>query len=522
MPWMMFLSALLAPERSQAFDLPAALEKSIRGEAGQRKPIGDISSEAPDNSMDPDLYRIGGGDGFQISIKDLPSNEYFPVVNPDGSLYLGDFGEIELGKSTLNEAKNLIRDNMRKALKKNYQVYITLKQVKRVTVTVGGSLPIPGTFQVAGTWRLLDVLKLANHNLPPAMDKFNLRQVTVTNRDSTKAYDLLRFLGGGESAQNPYVYPGDYIDLAPLDRSLTLTGQILGPVKGRIPLVPGEHLSDILPMIDPRASADSTYFLVRKSDGETVKLSRADAGTMLLEDNCVVIIPTSQNYGRQDTVIVTGQMARPGTYPIAWGRTRVSEIMDLAGGPTPAANPKRAFLVRRNKMFGQPSMDGESPGLSRLRQGNPASQVVRPEISASISDLAASGDYAIIDLSKDASSVILEGGDEIHVPRTEHYVYVSGHVRRPGAYPYSGGRSVDGYISLAGGYSPKSDPNNRFVMFHYQGINLIREDSQVREGDIIVVPASVEFKKLTSVYLPLFQALATVMSLALTIFVVSK
>ncbi|HLP41122.1 MAG TPA: SLBB domain-containing protein, partial [Fibrobacteria bacterium] len=505
---------------SVAIDLSAALEKGLFGNAVKGgKPIAEMQSEAPDNSIDPDLYRVGGGDGFQIAIKDLPSNEYFPVVNPDGSLYLGDFGEIVLGKVTLTQAKERIREKMRKALKKNYEVYITLKQVKKAVVTVGGSLPVPGTYTLAGTSRLFDALKQANLGQPPPPAKYDLRNVRVRNGDSTRAYDLLRFLATGDPAHNPYVYPGDYIDLAPLDRSVTVAGHVLGPVRGRIPLVPGETLADLLHLLHPRASADTSKLLIHGQGGSR-EVARSIASGITLRDNDVITVPSVANYGRQDTVLVTGEVVRPGTYAVSWGKTTAAEILELAGGPTHEASPERAFVVRRTKMFrlSMPDPDAQpTQPIAPPRQIHPASGLVRPEIGLSLNELAASNDHALLELGKDPGSMVLEGGDELHVPRSERYVYVSGHVRRPGAYPFSQGASVDEYVDLAGGYSSKADRHNRFLMFAYQDITSLREASEPREGDIIVVPASVEFKRLSGVYLPIFQTVATLLSLTLSI-----
>jgi len=49
---------------------------------------------------------------------------------------------------------------------------------------------------------------------------------------------------------------------------------------------------------------------------------------------------------------------------------------------------------------------------------------------------------------------ILQNGDEIYLTRTNDYIYITGQVNMPGAYPYIPGLTVRDYIGMAGGLSP--------------------------------------------------------------------
>jgi protein involved in polysaccharide export with SLBB domain len=146
-----------------------------------------------------------------------------------------------------------------------------------------------------------------------------------------------------------------------------------------------------------------------------------------------------------------------------------------------------------------------------------SSQAVRPEVSSSLNDMLSTNDYAVIRLSDFRDGAIaLENGDEIHVPRKETLVYVSGSVKTPGGYPFSPGKGVDHYISLAKGYSARADKPNIMVMTHYKGITQLRDAGKVEEGDVIVVPVSTENKRFSTVYLPLIQVILTALSLTIT------
>jgi protein involved in polysaccharide export with SLBB domain len=118
--------------------------------------------------------------------------------------------------------------------------------------------------------------------------------------------------------------------------------------------------------------------------------------------------------------------------------------------------------------------------------------------------------------------VILEEGDELHVPRREHHVYLSGQVRRPGAYRFRQGWKTSDYIKEAGGITSKGDAKNLLVVTQFRQAIQITDKSKVSAGEIIVVPTSIEYKDFTSIYLPMTQVTVSILSLVLSIIAISR
>jgi polysaccharide export outer membrane protein len=89
-----------------------------------------------------------------------------------------------------------------------------------------------------------------------------------------------------------------------------------------------------------------------------------------------------------------------------------------------------------------------------------------------------------------ASQVTLSDGDTIFVPRADT-VFVSGHVRSPGAYPIGKGTTVLQALTLAGGVTERGATNRLKVI---RTANGSREEVKVRlqdvlqPGDTVVVP----------------------------------
>jgi protein involved in polysaccharide export with SLBB domain len=381
-----------------------------------------------------------------------------------------------------------------------------------------------------GNLRLLDAIRMANAGALPSPSQSNFRRVEVRNGDSLRTFDLLRYLSRNDIDENPYVYPGDNIRLRPTDARVFVTGEVMEPVKGGIPLREGETVGDVLDVVHFRSTADSGSILLRKAgEGEGAAsgpLPLAEASGLPLGPNDVIVVGAKGRLRRPDTVQVTGEVVRPGTYVIEPGQTTLADLLAQAGGPTGLGDDGRAFILRSRKKrevmvpFGR--KDGNDAGIPSPLRTTASLQMVRPEVASSVSDLQLSGDFTVLDGPRAAGKGVLQDGDELHLPRRDPFVYVSGNVHKPGAYPYKDGAGAEYYIDLAQGYTSKADSKNMFVLAVYKEAAQVRGASEPRSGDIIVVPAAVEYKRFGSVFLPILQIVPGILSLIVTILVLTN
>ncbi len=469
-----------------------------------------------DNSIDPDAYFIGGGDVFSVRIVELPSIEYTAVVDQNCNVTIPDLGLIKLGRKSLTNAQSAIADFVKSKLKKQYEIYVSLTKGKTAVITVTGGVSNPGTFQVEGTTRLLDALRIANNFQLPPFNYFDFREVVCVNKGVAQSYDLFRFLMVNDLTQNPYVYPGDNIMLKVSTRNVFISGAVKNAL-GMIPIKQSEPVADLLSLLTLDASADSENIIVSKSNGRgreaSVVFSLKNPALLTLSDHDIVIVPQKSNYPRIDTVKVSGEIARPGFYPIVWKKTTARNIIEQAGGVTQFGALARAFIIRRGKIAGS---ENASSGQLSMNAARNITSSVRPEVSSALSQMANSSDYAIFPLESDGQETMLDPGDEIVVPKTETMVYVSGTVRMPGAYPFAAGKGPDYYVNKAGGYTSKADRDNVFVMMRYADVSQIRENNRVQEGDIVVVPESTQYKYFSTIIYPIIMIVLTAISTTVT------
>ncbi len=517
---------------SSALELPASLSKKLLAGDADMKDFanGGNPSETPDNSIDPQQYVVGGGDGFQISVVGLPSQEFFPIVNQDGDLYVGDLGLIRLGKVSLARAKEIIQTQVQKSLRRKYEVYVTLNRVKKPVITVSGELQSPGTLVMSGNMRILDALKMANRGALPSLEEFDYRQVVRRQGDSSATFDVLRSLANMDLSQNPYVYPGDNLMLRRMDQRVTVNGEITGPFEGVLPYKNGETLADLLGFLTFKASADSGYILIQQNDKDGLsspvrKVSFAEAASVQLHDRDVISIGIRENYQQVGTAMVSGEPVRPGTFPIVEGKTTAADLIRMAGGARATGNLQRAYIVKA-RLFPGPkepepnTRDEKTVRDNRLPNQRDAAMAalrkIRPEENSALNDLGTMGDGMIIDIGDDADKIPVQDGDRLVVPKTAYFVYVSGAVKHPGPYPYRAGKSFSYYLDEAGGLTSKADRKNEFVLTTYQDMSKIKDTDRVVEGDVLVVPNVLEYKTFSTVWVPLLQIVPSVLSLGLS------
>ena len=505
----MMMSVCLCPVRADfdpAFSKFKELTSSMTMSGGKNAPKS--TSDLIDNSINPECYFIGGGDVFSIHIVELPSVEYIAVVDQNCDAVISDLGVIRIGKKTLSQAQTMITDFVTTRLKKSYEVYVSLSRAKSAVVSVTGAIANPGTYQVEGTYRLFDVVRLANNHVTPYPADIDYRQVQCVNLDSVKTYDLFRFLFCNDSRQNPYVYPGDNICISMASRRVYLSGSVRNPFAGFLPIKPDETVKDFLSLFTLDGSADSNNVIVTKhnEDGSarSIVYSMNRPQEITLADKDIVIVEQKSNYPRVETVMISGEVNRPGPYPIVQQVTTGRNLIEQAGGPTRFGNIKRAFIIRRAKVGAiQKSLNPPQPISAQQVQPRTVPPAVRPEITAALSSMSTSNDFSIIPLRDATQDALVETNDEVVVPIIENIVYVSGNVKSPGAYPFAEGRRAAYYIKKAGGFTSKADRSNVFIMTQYLEMFQLKGGDTVEDGDVIVAPESQQYKFLSTVFIPL-------------------
>ncbi len=110
----------------------------------------------------------------------------------------------------------------------------------------------------------------------------------------------------------------------------------------------------------------------------------------------------------------------------------------------------------------------------------------------------------------------LKTNDKLFIPVEELYIYVTGHVSRPGRYVYNGSNDINYYISQAGGQT-NTGTRKGFFIINKDGIKEKYVGQALKQGDIIYVPES-----LKSIVISYMAPVSTVISLIYTIVLINN
>jgi polysaccharide export outer membrane protein len=171
---------------------------------------------------------------------------------------------------------------------------------------------------------------------------------------------------------------------------------------------------------------------------------------------------------RSRTVLVAGEIAHPGTYPLA-GNMTIVEIIAKAG-PMSAAAGAEAIIVR-------PKGEAKGPVLP-ADIGSDAVEVFRVNVGE-------------IESGNLAGNIVLHPNDTVFIPVAPR-VFVSGEVNRPGAYPFTPATTVRQVLILAGGMTDDGSPGRIRVLRTVAGKlkeSKIGIDDKIQAGDTILVKA---------------------------------
>jgi polysaccharide biosynthesis/export protein len=212
-----------------------------------------------------------------------------------------------------------------------------------------------------------------------------------------------------------------------------------------------------VPLADPAGSGSpSGSGNPDNADGVPRWRSESDEFVLLRGDR--VYVRRGPGFEEARTVYVTGEVMSPGEYELDSRHTRISDIIQRAGGVTAEAYAE-GFAITRESM------------------------VVAGDLTAALRNPTARG------------NILLQAGDSLHVPRYDGTVNITGAVLLESKVLYDGRRSLLDYIERAGGFAENA--NRRAVVVTYPNGERrtvdrtfgFRRMPAVEPGSTIFVPA---------------------------------
>jgi len=483
------------------------------------RPSTSIAQDAP---IDPKTYVLGPGDGLIIEALGRASLTFPTEVDPEGNLWIPDYGAMKVSGLTLEET----RAKVRKSFGRGLEIAVRLVRMRHIKVYVTGEVQAPGVVETTPATRVSEAVQLAGGLL----ERASRRNLRVERGDGTTVVaDLTRFDRTAAWDANPLLREGDRIVVPPKLLPVSIYAPV--PYPGEYEFRPGDRVSGLVALAGgllPTAVADRAKLLrftgPETSDSIAVDLSAGAAQDLELHEGDRLFVPAVGQFHETRRATIVGLVGFPGDYPIEVGVDRVSALIARAGGFAPGARSDEVLLVRRSGSA--LDRDPEFDRLSRLSRQD----MTEAEYQSFRSKLAQAQNTFLVDLRPDVNKdkdkdkkeaardsvpqrdVLLQPGDLVIAERRSFSVRVAGEVLKPGLIEFTPGRPWDEYIALAGGYGARANHNGVRVTRSSTGqTTLVRDSKDVEPGDLIYVPDKKDHNWLATLrdFLTLGIALAT-------------
>ena len=443
-----------------------------------------------------------------------------------------------------------------------------------ISVTIGGSFPINGTYPALITERVdefisrmyakavdLTVTMTTDpdiyRKLKQELDNFALRGIKLKRVTGEELeVDLQKFRLTGDFVYNPYLKNDDVIVFPANDISrnfFAVSGAVNLP--GTFYFIEGDNLGDALELVD---GINSSY-----DDVSSVEVSRLSYDG---QSETKITIGIDENFPIQRgdrfrflafetqkknfSVTVIGEVKIPGVVPITRDNTTLYEVIQSCDWFTPYASLRRArvysqnslaFLLERQygiKLEDQPDL--EDPKMRsmilnlELAMMYRMSNVVEDDTNyfnleneLRVLTEGSSLDFnKISDSESDIAKYKVQSGDIIIVPAIQNSIYVFGQVVRPGYVTFIEGKDYNYYVNEASGLGEFAVEDDIMVIKggSRAWISPLKDSVTIEEGDYIYVPKENlrSFKSYVFEYSVYLSLLASIAAILLSIVTISK
>lgn len=514
--------------REKSMDLQPTLNALTKDDISAR-----ISSVPMEGPVHPDKYIVGPSDMFQLGLWGPFSATYPVTVTPEGTVIIPTVGEVSVAGVKLSEAKNRVLQKVRSKYLAG-EVTFTLLKPRSIVVTLRGSVLRQGQYTVSSVDRVEKLLSLGanvessrpNLAVQPSTQqtpeglkddyvkapkvvqaeeiysRASMRNILLLrkNGDSIKV-DILKFYATGNDDCNPFLVDGDIVLVPPrfLSRnSVGVYGAVNAP--GQYEWVEGDGLLSLVQIAQgAMKGSDVEHVILQRVNEQGEKVSESQVSLMNIQSGSQpdvplqrgdrIVVPLKPDNKGVYSVTVSGEVNRPGLYPILRGSTKLSQILSLVGGFKDDALLSGSFILRRD----DEGQDLFGLQVSQLRNYR-SQQLTAADSAYFYMDVRVSRHPVVVDFAKlvqkgdSTEDVILRNEDIIYVPSNSQTVLVQGQVQKPGYLPFVQGMRCKYYIEKAGGYSELALSGDAKIIKKATLEWIDPSDTAIEPGDQIWVP----------------------------------
>ncbi len=487
------------------------------------------------NTVEPDHYYLGPGDILSYQNLANSTTQEMITVTPENTIYVPRTGVISVKNMTLAEARDSVY-SLVKRKNENAVVFISLYKPRTIMFSIKGNVLVPGTYTIPASFKISSAINMANQynngdkisnemsmffmnydekmrNIQKSyagtgispLSSYSTRNILVIHGDGTSQIaDLEKSKALNNTDFDPYLREGDEITIPFSNKEfdvISISGAVFRPAV--VSFKNGDKASLLLKMgygLRDDADTDNIKLIIPGDFGDKNEFNlKVDRKMDLIGKDYNLVPGSTIIVGRkkkrtnqtQGIVSIIGNVNKEGSYLIKPDRTKLTEVINMAGGFTNEAYLPQAYILRRDvnelglederrrvwNEFKFSDLTMEDTLRYFIQQWNR-----KPFVSCDFVKLFKDGDST--------QNIELQGGDIIVIPSNPMVVYVYGLVNNPGYVPYEPGKDMYWYIERAGGFAEGADDGRSRII---RGRNRVwiegSDDVPVYAGDEIFVPA---------------------------------
>ena len=477
--------------------------------------------------IDPKTYIIGPNDLFTFGIYGYINQQLQLFVNPEGSLIVPTIGEIKIDGLSLEQAKEKVVSAVKK---RYYSSEVNFNLLTPRTFWINTSGLVQGKYLATPLTRASDLLrgilydslnvsriffettereKTDKESINPT--RMSMRNIKLERKDgSIVNVDLYKYFMTNKDEYNPRLKEGDVLRMP----YVSLTKSYIS-VEGAVQLggvyeyAEGDDLETVIGLgrgFDNNAEQDSIIIYrpsKENSSFQVISLKYDENKDFKIEVYDRVFVKFISDVNRLATVLVLGEIQRPGYYPIIYKTTKLKDIIEMAGGLRPNASLPLSILFRK--------WDAEYTAKDSMEIfiNQRANDLIVSEMDKKNFDIDMKSrrNRVVVDFEKllvnndESQNITLEDKDVVYLNDNKNIVYVFGQVNNEGYVPYEEGKNYEYYVKKAGGYSLAADEGKtRVIRFNSRGW-YEAENVEPSSGDFVYVPKKdkKEFKDIITV-----------------------
>jgi polysaccharide export outer membrane protein len=298
-------------------------------------------------------YVLGPGDVIEVTVFGYPDLTRMIPIMPDGRVSLPLVGSVTAAGLTVDQLVAILT-RAYAAYIRNPQVSVSVREFRKVSVSILGQVVRPGTYTLTPGARLLDLISAAGGLTVDA----DLREAHLVKSGAAPvAIDLQKVLAGDPSA-NAVLQGGETLVVREdFFTVVNVIGEVVRPGQYRLR---GEmRVLDVLLLaggLKDSASLNQATLIRRSGEREPLRLDRLllrqemDLNVIIRPGDTLIIPLETHN-----KFYVLGDVRSPGQFVIR-GDVTLLEAVAMAGGPLSRAfaTARTLYLVRRSGTLERP------------------------------------------------------------------------------------------------------------------------------------------------------------------------